>query len=226
MAKYMIIAYQDEKGLSFNTIKESQHGYDIGGLLDLRIVKWFLILLPLWTLWSIQAQIILIFLVVIGGIPLFLWISCDLKNHEDALTPLISTLASTVQEKFIQKNKDNYHYLKHPMYDSWEKYDYVTKDESIKIIQDVLGCTLKQDTNNLNVYTAKCMTKDYIPYTYTVEGYDNESSTFDIELQKDNTYCYVNFNTRNLIDFKDKSEGKNAGYEGYCSVSSCIQISH
>jgi hypothetical protein len=188
----------------------------------------FLILINLFfydnekILW-IHARYIAIFFLVIGSYPLYLWWSCHSRNYESILRPLVKDLSVALQEKFIEKNKDNYHYLKYSEPDSWMKYRYVTKAESIKVVQDVLGCSLKQNANNPDIYTAKCKIKNQL---YTVEGYGGGGRIFDIRLQKDRTYCYISFVTRNLMDFKDKSEGKNAKYDSYCSVRPCIQISH
>jgi len=148
---------------------------------------------------------------------------CLNDDHSSELEPLFKKLAINLQKEFLRKNKNNKAYTEHPSFESWLNYNYVNKEETFKIIEETLGCKMTQPNPYYsNIYKAECMTPNGLAYELeasTYSGYD-----IDIKTRKDKTSCYVNFKTRRFIDFKEKSEGKNAEYEGYCHVSSCFNL--
>jgi len=148
---------------------------------------------------------------------------CSNEDHSSELEPLFKKLAINIQKEFLRKNKNNKAYTEHPRFDSWLNYAYVNKEETFKIIEETLGCKMTQpDPYYSNIYKAECMTPNGLAYELEASTYSGHD--IDIKTRKDKTSCYVNFTTRRFIDFKEKSEGKNAGYEGYCDVSSCFDL--
>jgi len=180
-ATYLIIAYKNEPGLTFNAIGKKKK-------------------------------------------PTREWANpfCSSQYHLDELTPVIDRLAARIEEKFQDKNKDNPYYLTHP-FNAYQKYHYVNKKESFDIVEQELGCKLTQpDPYYERTYSSECATPRGL--AYKINGYGKETGIFDVSIKKDKTHCYVSFRHRKAIDFRAKSEGKNAGYVGYCGISSCINI--
>jgi len=148
---------------------------------------------------------------------------CLNDYHSSELEPLFKKLAINLQKEFLRKNKNNKAYTEHPSFESWLNYDYVNKEETFKIIEETLGCKMTQPNPYYsNVYKAECMTPNGL--AYELEAFTNGGHDIGIQTRKDKTSCYVDFKTRRFIDFKEKSEGKNAGYEGYCKESSCFNL--
>jgi hypothetical protein len=184
----MIIAYEGEKGLSFNKVNTS---YNKGGK-------------------SLFSKI-------------FSGLFCSEDDHSSELEPLFKKLSINIQKEFLRKNKNNKAYIEHPKFDSWLNYDYLNKEETFNVIEDTLDCKMTQpDPYYSHIYEANCVTSNGTAYVLEASTYDGHD--IDIKTRKDKTSCYVNFETRRSIDFKEKSEGKNAGYEGYCHVSSCFNL--
>jgi len=148
---------------------------------------------------------------------------CSKDNHTSELEPLFKKLATNIQKEFLRKNKNNKAYTEHPKFDSYLNYNYVNKEETFRIIEETLGCKMIQpDKYYSHIYTANCRISSGLTYELEASTYDGHD--IDIKTRKDKTSCYIDFKTRRFVDFKEKSEGKNAGYEGYCSVSSCFDL--
>ncbi len=159
------------------------------------------------------------------GIVAFAFIGCTsvFNNYEDELSPIMKNIALKVEEKFVEKNKNNYFYQEYPS-SSYMKYNYLNKEETFNIIKEITGCIPdKADEYYQNIYKKTCHTKNGLIYNIKVDGPDTFGE-FDVDIDKDRTHCFLWFRHINTLTKKELDEGKRAHYISGCTVGPIITI--
>lgn len=165
------------------------------------------------------------FKIFIIGIISFTFIGCTsiFNNYEDELSPIMKKISLKVEEKFVEKNKNNYFYQEYSDSD-YMKYNYLNKEETFKIIKEVTGCIPdKADEYYKNIYNKACSTKKGLTYNIEVNGPDSFGE-FDVDIDKDRTHCYLSLSYTNTLTEKEIEEGKRAHYISGCTVGPIITI--
>jgi len=144
--------------------------------------------------------IVAIPILLIGGLVMYIWISCKVGNQEENLRLVITELAKELEKEYITYKTNT---------------SYGIKTHMVQTIHKTLGCKLNYKT--YGTYVAECRNE------FTSYGIKDDNSTLSINVKKGRSTCSMQI-SMDMMDFKEHNMRKSFEYEKSCFTYNCIRL--